>query len=80
MKNVGSIGWPESWLLWQEISNLQLIRNLIVHNGGYFHRKEAKNPGMDFLTRIIHQPQKTDRGRCFVVQDDAQNSRITRAS
>jgi hypothetical protein len=32
------------------------------------------------LARIIHQPKKTDWGRCFVVQDDSQNSRITRAS
>jgi len=32
------------------------------------------------IARIIHQPRKTDWGRCVVAQDDSQNSRITRAS
>ena len=36
--------------------------------------------GIGALARIIHQPKKTDWGRCFVVQEDSQNSRITRAS
>jgi hypothetical protein len=38
-------------LVWEDILDLQLIRNLITHNHGHLHKKEDKNPREDFIKR-----------------------------
>jgi hypothetical protein len=50
-KKIASIEWPEHWSKWEDINDLFIIRNLMVHNDGSLHRKEDKNPREDFLKR-----------------------------
>jgi hypothetical protein len=46
----------------------------------YFQGLRRKTTGQETPSPDYSPTQKTDRGRCFGGQDDAQNSRITRAS